>query len=77
MQVTSQEQHEARHGAFGIKEWLQIGLRYPSVIKPVLFTYEKEQVIRRFGRLTPASRLELKKLLAKIFGFKVASPSST
>jgi PemK-like, MazF-like toxin of type II toxin-antitoxin system len=76
MQVTTQERHEDRHGAIAIKEWESVGLLWPSVIKPVLFTYDKTQVLRLFGRLEPPTRKKLMVEVAKIFGFNLGRPSS-
>lgn len=77
MPITTQEQHEDRHGAISINEWESVGLLWPSVIKPVLFTYDKNQVLRLFGRLAPPTRKKLIVEVAKIFGFNLARPTST
>lgn len=73
MQVSTKGKHLVRHGSLEIAEWNEIGLFGPSIIKPVLFTYPKEDVLRTFGRLKPASRTTLRKTVASIFGFRVAS----
>jgi mRNA interferase MazF len=38
---------------YGLSDWQAAGLRYPSALKPVLFTLEPGRVLHRVGTLTP------------------------
>lgn len=51
MAVTSQPRTPTLVGEAAIAEWQAAGLLRPSVLKPLLATFEKRLVIRRLGRL--------------------------
>lgn len=75
MPITSQSHHS---DALAIKSWQEAGLNKPSFIKPVIATYEQSMVIKQLGTINDkATRVALKKEIAKTFGFKQASPASS
>jgi mRNA interferase MazF len=42
-----------------LQDWQAAGLRYPSALKPVLFTLDPTRVIHRVGRLAVADQVEV------------------
>ena len=50
------------------QDWLAAGLRYPSALKPVLFTLDPTRVIHRVGRLTGADQIEVDRRLRRALG---------
>jgi len=42
-----------------LRDWQAAGLRYPSAVKPVLFTLDPTRVIYRVGALTPSDLAEV------------------
>jgi mRNA interferase MazF len=51
-----------------LQDWLAAGLRYPSALKPVLFTLDPTRVIHRIGRLTIADQIEVDQWLRCALG---------
>lgn len=72
MEITTRL-HQAKHfGAFIVTDWKASGLREPSVIKPLIFTVSKSEIIETCS-VTDKS---LRATLLKIFGFRpAASPA--
>jgi mRNA interferase MazF len=48
-----------------LRDWSAEGLRYPSALKPVLFTLAPERVIYKVGALTPADQVEIDQRLRR------------
>jgi len=42
-----------------LRDWQAAGLRYPSALKPVLFTLDPRRVLYRVGALTPSDLAEV------------------
>jgi mRNA interferase MazF len=68
MAVTSQVKPIAKFGEVEVSDWQKAGLLKPSVVKPVITTVERRIVIRQLGRLEPADRTALLKMLPVITG---------
>jgi mRNA interferase MazF len=51
-----------------ITDWQGAGLLYPSVIKPVLGTFDRRLVLKRIGKLQTTDRSALKDAIATILG---------
>jgi mRNA interferase MazF len=77
MEITTRL-HQARHfGAFAVVDWQASGLRQPSVIKPLIFSVAKADILATWGHLDPATEKTLRATLPRIFGFRQASPSAS
>jgi len=48
-----------------LRDWQATGLRYPSAVKPVLFTLDPTRVIYRVGALTPSDLAEVSQRLRR------------
>jgi mRNA interferase MazF len=48
-----------------LDDWRAAGLRYPSALKPVLFTLDPARVIYRVGALTPADLTQVDERLRR------------
>jgi mRNA interferase MazF len=48
-----------------LDDWRAAGLRYPSALKPVLFTLDPARVIYRVGALTPADLAQIDQRLRR------------
>lgn len=76
MPITSQLHQQESPYAVSIKDWHSAGLLKPSVVKPVLGTYEKTELHKKLGSLSSVTRLAIKRSLAGIMGFKqIPAPS--
>jgi mRNA interferase MazF len=51
-----------------IQDWQEAGLLKPSILKPLVFTFEQSSVLRQLGRLTSTDKMQLDKLLKNIIG---------
>ena len=51
-----------------LRDWRTAGLRYPSALKPVLFTLDPMRVIYQIGVLTPADQAEVDRCLRRALG---------
>ena len=67
--VTSQTHHAADANAVEIPEWEAAGLHKPSVVKPILFSYEQDEVLKKLGRIGPETAKQIKLALGRILGF--------
>ena len=62
------------YGDVVIQDWQEAGLLKPSILKPLVFTFEQYSVLTQLGRLTSTDKMQLDKLLKNIFGnFEFAS----
>ncbi len=48
-----------------LNDWRAAGLRYPSALKPVLFTLDPARVLHRIGALTPADLAQVDQRLRR------------
>jgi len=48
-----------------LSDWQAAGLRYPSALKPVLFTLDPARVLHRVGTLTPMDLTEVDQRLRR------------
>jgi mRNA interferase MazF len=71
MPLTSRTWRAKDYGAVEIADWKKAGLLQRSVAKPVFFTYEQQQVIRKLGSVNQKTGKQLRIAVAKTFGFKV------
>ncbi|HEY6322152.1 MAG TPA: type II toxin-antitoxin system PemK/MazF family toxin [Thermoanaerobaculia bacterium] len=78
MQITTKEQHALRSAAVVLDRWADYGLDEPSLVKPVVFSYDVDDVTY-IGALDERAKTDLRKALAKIFGIstKVRSESDS
>jgi mRNA interferase MazF len=51
-----------------LSDWQTAGLRYPSALKPVLFTLDPDRVIHCIGALTPADMVQVDQRLLLALG---------
>lgn len=68
MAVTSQVRPGTAFGEVVISDWKKAGLLKSSAIKPVMTTVGRRLIIRQLGRLEPADRAALLKMLPIITG---------
>ncbi len=55
-----------------LNDWLAAGLRYPSALKPVLFTLDPARVLHRIGALTPADLSQVDQRLCRALDLQSA-----
>lgn len=67
MQITTKSQHAMRGGAVVLTDWKNFGLDEPSIIKPIVFSYEVEDTVL-IGHLDEATKTQVRESMAKIFG---------
>jgi hypothetical protein len=48
-----------------LRDWQAAGLRHPSAVKPVLFTFDPTRVIYHVGTLTPPDLVEVDQRLRR------------
>jgi mRNA interferase MazF len=53
-----------------LNDWQAAGLRYPSALKPVLFTLDPARVLHRIGALTPADMSQVDQRLLHALGLE-------
>ena len=53
-----------------LNDWQVAGLRYPSALKPVLFTLDPTRVLHRIGALTPADMSQVDQRLLHALGLE-------
>jgi len=70
MEITSRLHQAKTFGAILVVDWKASGLRQPSVIKPLIFTVTKLDIIEVWGHLDRETEKALKATLPKIFGFR-------
>lgn len=68
MSITSQLRPTPGLGDIWLSAWVAAGLLKPSVIKPVISTFEHGLVIRRLGTLGDVDRTALRRALLEMFG---------
>ena len=66
--VSSRIREPLAYGEVLIQDWQQAGLFKPSVLKPLVFTFEQKSVLLRLGSLTSTNKMQLDKLLKNIIG---------
>ncbi len=66
--ISSRIREPLDYGEVLIKDWQQSGLLKPSILKPLIFTFEQKSVLMRLGSLTPTDKTQLDKLLKNIIG---------
>ena len=74
MEITSRLHQLKTFGALQVVDWKASGLKQPSVIKPLIFTVSKLDIIQVWGHLDRETEKALKATLPKIFGFRPVSP---
>jgi PemK-like, MazF-like toxin of type II toxin-antitoxin system len=73
MIITTTERHATRSGAVVIDNWRECGLNEPSVVKPVIFSYDAD-LLTYVGEIDPAAKQKVKEALREIF---TSGPRST
>jgi mRNA-degrading endonuclease toxin of MazEF toxin-antitoxin module len=68
MEITTRLHQAKRYGAVEVVDWPRSGLRYASVIKPIVFTVLQTDIISTWGHLDPQTERNLRAILPKIFG---------
>ena len=68
MAVTSQMSLTVEYGHTEIVNWEKAGLLKPSVIKPIIATFEQTLILRKLGKLIGGDLSALKQLLTRITG---------
>lgn len=68
MDITSQIRQPLATGEAILHDWQAAGLAKPSVLKPLIATIEQNQIVRVMGRLSPADRESLGKVIQTILG---------
>jgi mRNA interferase MazF len=68
MAVTSQVRRAPGFGDVVIRDWEGAGLLKPSVLKPVMFTAEKQVVLKRLGHLKFEDQQAVRKVISIIIG---------
>jgi len=66
MPVTSQFRVSGGFGETAITGWKEAGLLKPSALKPILFTVERQLILRKMGQLRESDRNSLRRSLAAI-----------
>jgi mRNA interferase MazF len=66
--VSSRIRYPLDYGDVVIQDWQEAGLLKPSILKPLVFTFEQSSVLRQLGRLTSTDKMQLDKLLKNIIG---------
>ena len=51
-----------------VQDWQQAGLLKPSLLKPLIATLEKNQIVKVMGQLSNADRNKLEKVIQTILG---------
>jgi len=68
MAITSQIRNTLSTGEAILQDWQHAGLLKPSLLKPLIATLEKNQVVKVMGQLSNADRNKLKKTIQTILG---------
>lgn len=64
--ISSRIREPLDYGEVLINDWQQAGLLKPSILKPLIFTFEQKSVLMRLGSLTSTDKMQLDKLLKNI-----------
>ena len=67
MMITTKEQHAMRGGAIVLDNWKDYGLKQPSIVKPIIFSYDKEDATW-VGHVDDGVKIQLRQSMATIFG---------
>ena len=67
--ITSQISSASGTLDYVLQDWQSAGLRYPSALKPVLFTLDPVRVIYQVGALSSQDLAEVEKRLRLALGF--------
>lgn len=67
MMITTKEQHAMRGGAIVLDNWASYGLNEPSIVKPIIFSYDVEDA-EWIGHVDDDIKGQLKQSIATIFG---------
>lgn len=68
MAVTSQVRQSPASGEALLQDWQAAGLAKPSMFKPLIATLQKEQVVKRLGKLSAEDRKRLTGVLNSVLG---------
>ena len=68
MAVTTQPKPLGIFGETPITQWQRAGLKAPSVVKPVIGTFDEHLIQRKLGRLTDKDIQGLRSALTEILG---------
>ncbi len=68
MVITSQIRQPLAFGEYILQDWQQAGLLKPSVLKPLIATLEKRQIVKVMGQLSPTDQQGLHNTLQTILG---------
>jgi len=68
MAVTSQVRQSPTSGEAGLQDWQEAGMAKPSVFKPLIATLEKDQIVKRLGKLSAEDRKRLAGVLNNVLG---------
>lgn len=68
MAITSQIREPPAAGEALLQDWKAAGLAKPSVLKPLIATIDKDQIVRRLGQLSTADRERLAAVLDSTLG---------
>lgn len=68
MAITSQVRERLATGETLLQDWRAAGLAKPSVLKPLIATLEKAQIVKKLGRLSATDQKQLADVLNSILG---------
>lgn len=68
MAITSQVREPLTAGEALLQDWQAAGLAKPSVLKPLIATLEKGQIVKRLGQLSARDKAILKTVIQSIVG---------
>ncbi len=68
MALTSQIRQPLAFGEYSLKDWQQAGLLKPSVLKPLIATIERTQIIKVMGQLSESDQQGLEAVIQEILG---------
>ena len=68
MAITSQLREPFATGETALQDWQAAGLAKPSVLKPLIATLEKEQIVKKLGQLSAEDRKRLSSALYGVLG---------
>jgi hypothetical protein len=67
MMITTKEQHAMRGGAIVLDSWEKYGLDEPSIVKPIIFSYDVQDA-QWIGHVDDDVKALLRQSMARIFG---------
>ncbi len=68
MAITSQIRNAPTIGEALLEDWREAGLPKPSMLKPLIATLEKSQIVKVMGQLSVTDRNHLEDVLQRVLG---------